>query len=136
MCRIVFTVQISYKTNEEALAAYTYDANGYVVLTGETAQIPETVETLNLRLVGKAVTLSGKATVYGSDWGNDDYEGNTDLIIAEDAEITVKPIANMVKNRYIATNEGNVWNFHRLTMYLDTVTLRTEGEPGLYYKAI
>ena len=125
-----------FKTNNEAIAAYQHSANAYVLLTGETAEIPETLAEINIRLAGKDVTVSGTATVNGSDAENDDYAGNGKLIPAEGAELTVNPVAIASSKRYIALQgEDGSWTFHRLTMYMDTVTLRTEGNPGIYYKA-
>lgn len=126
-----------FQTNDEAIAAYQHSETAYVLLTGETAQIPETISEINIRLSGKDVTVSGKATVYGSDKGNDDYDGAAKLIPAEGAELDVQPVAYMASGRrYIALQgEDGSWTFHRLTMSINTVTLRTEGNPGVYYKA-
>lgn len=126
-----------FQTNDEAIAAYQHSETAYVLLTGETAQIPETISEINIRLSGKDVTVSGKATVYGSDKGNDDYDGAAKLIPAEGAELTVMPTATMAGGRrYIALQgEDGSWTFHRFVIALDTVTLRTEGNPGIYYKA-
>lgn len=125
-----------YLTNNDALAAYEYSQNGYVILAGATAQIPETVSQLNVDIVGKEVTLSGNATVYGSDSANDSYNANGKLMIAEGAQITVEPVVMRNDKRYIALESEGAWSFHRLTVYMDTVTLRTEGNPGIYYKAV
>lgn len=125
-----------YMTNNEALAAYQHSENAYVILTGATAEIPEAITELNVNIAGGEVTVSGAATVYGSDSSNDDYSGNGKLIPAEGAEITVEPVVMRGDNRYIAVqDEAGAWSFHRLAMWMSAVTLRTEGNPGIYYKA-
>jgi len=125
-----------YLTNNDALANYVHDGNAYVLMAGATAEIPETVTELNVNILGKEVTVSGNAKIYGSDTENDDYVGGGKLIAAEGSEITVEPVVMRSGKRYIALqDEAGVWSFHRLTMYMSAVTLRTEGNPGIYYKA-
>ena len=125
-----------YLTNNDALANYVHDGNAYTLLAGATAEIPETVTELNVNILGKEITISGNAKIYGSDTENDDYVGNGKLIPAEGSEITVEPVVMRSDKRYIALqDETGAWTFHRLTMYMSAVTLRTEGNPGIYYKA-
>ena len=124
-----------YLTNNEALAAYQHSQNAYVILSGETADIPETVSELNVDITGRTVTFTGKAKLYASDSANDAYTNYGKVIAAEGAEITVEPVVMRNDKRYIALQEADGWSFHRLTMYMSAVTLRTEGNPGIYYKA-
>ena len=124
-----------YRTNAEALADYQHSDNAYVILTGETAEIPETIGELNVDIAGAEVAVSGTATVYVSDSANDDYSVCGKLTVAEGAEITIAPVVMRNEKRYIALEEEGAWSFHRLTMYMSAVTLRTEGNPGIYYKA-
>ena len=126
-----------YQTNAEALAAYQHSENAYVILAGETAEIPETITELNVDIAGHEVTFSGNANIKGSDSANDNYAKNGKIIVAEGAQITAEPVVMRDAKRYIALqDETGAWSFHRLTMYMNTVTLRTEGNPGIYYKAI
>ena len=125
-----------YRTNAEALAAYTYDENGYVILGGAIAEIPETIAELNVDIAGHEVTFSGNAKVNAIDSANNSFVKNGKLIIAEGSEITVETVIERNDKRYIALqDEEGAWSFHRVIVRLNTVTLRTEGA-GIYYKAV
>lgn len=126
-----------YKTAEEAVAAY-YAEGGFekgLYLRVGTADVALTLAgDANLNLAGYDVTVAGEGTVYGFDSANDDYSGYGLLTIAEEAEIEIAPELKILKNRYIAVPENGAYGFHRIAMWLDTVTLRTNN-PGMYYKA-
>ena len=121
-----------FATAAEALAAYQYGVDKYVVLSEDATINGDVV----IDLAGQNITLSGKGKVYGLDTANKKFEEFGKLTIAEGAEIeyashTYHPELNY---RFVAVKEGNELSFHYLTISIDTVTLQTEGA-GVYYKS-
>jgi len=120
-----------YMTNEEALAAYTDEAE-FITLAGEVALGGES---LKLNLMGNDLTVYGEGTIIGWDTENDDYAGYGKITLEEDAQIDVLYWDHFVDGkRYIAIKDGQQLSFHRIEMAFTAVTLRTE-KAGIYYKA-
>ena len=126
-----------YKTAEEAVAAYY--ANGSFE-KAEYLRVGVAEVTLTLagdayvNMAGYDTTVAGSGTVYGFDSSNDDFSGYSLLTVAEGAEIEIAPETKLLNNRYITVPESGKYGFHRLSMWLSDVTLRTSN-PGMYYKA-